>query len=268
MRETYLSLVRRTQEPVGLFVDVDHCDSLLHSGLLGAGGVEVYLHAAREESGRWLRRPVYLQECMAAGASKSTISRDMLLGVLWYTWMARDLDMAERLWAFGESRDWKMGDSDNTVEGISRIYYPPSSQSTLAELIYQLGGANHTVRKLPIRSLGGQTGFRKHLEVLDILLWGEMTGGYTVHELSILDSYLARYPSDALVAYATGNYGRADYLLRLHHPADRLPTSADMCSPLAYERDTLAPCPDVDPHRIHAPIHFLMISQLLLGRAS
>lgn len=261
LREVYLNLVKDVQDDDG-FVDTDKCDSLLHSALLGAGGATVHLSAAREESGRWLRRPQSYQECLASGGSRSTISRDMLLGVMWYAWATRDLKMAEDLWSFGESRDWKMGDSDNSADGISRIYMTPTMQATLAELIHRLGGANHTIRKLPARNIGNQTGFRMHLELLDLILWREMTGAYSLLEIGIIDTYLARHPSNALVNYAAGRYGKADRLLRLHHPEGRLPTSADMCSPMAYETETLDPCPNAG--RTHAPIHYLFISSLLL----
>jgi hypothetical protein len=192
----------------------------------------------------------------------------MLVGVLWFSWATRDLEMAERLWDFWESRNWKLGDSDHAIEPMSRIYGTPTLQLTLAEVIYRLGGANHSIRQLPlIRVAGGNlTGFRKHLEILDILLWGQMTGGYTGQELTTLDTYALRYPSDALVQLAVGNYGKADELLRLHHPEHRLPTSADMCSPMAYERDTLEACPEQG--RIHAPIHFLFVSRILLEAAN
>ena len=263
-RESYLGLARQVQEPVAGFVDSDKCDSLLHSALLGSGGAEVDLAAAREPSGRWLRRPTHLPECLGSGDSRSTISRDMLVGVLWYAWAHRDLDMAERLWDFWESRDWKLGDSEHSLEPMSRIYGTPTLQATLAEVIHRLGGADHSIRRTPIRSVGGQTGFRKHLELLDILLWREMTGILSPDEYLIVEQYARRYPEDALAQYVAGRYAEAERLLLRHHPEDRLLTSADICSPLTYERDGRDPCPEEG--RTHAPIHFLFLSGLLLGK--
>ena len=263
-RASYLDLIPGVQDEAG-FVDTDQCDSLLHTALLGAGEVPVDLAAAREDSGRWLRRPISLPECLSEGRSKSTISRDMLLGVIWYGWASRDRDLLERLWSYGEVRWWRMGDSDGSLDGMSRIYLTPNMQALLAEAIHQLGGADHTIRHWPARMTGGLTGFQKHLELLGIILWQEMRSGLTPAEGTILAQYLARYPGDALVRYATGDLEETARLLLQDHPEGRLPTSDDMCSPMAYERDSLDPCPGEG--RAHAPIHFIFISKLLQLRA-
>ena len=89
---TYSQLVTDQQDSYG-FLHVDRCDSTLWSGLLGAAGVPVDLTAARDSSGAWYRRPLSYAECYDCGGSKSTVSRDQLLGVLWWAWRSQRADV-------------------------------------------------------------------------------------------------------------------------------------------------------------------------------
>lgn len=261
-RAWYLEATKLITDPVNGFSDTDKCDSLLHSGLLGAGGMGVLLEDARNDAGQWFRRPLNQPECLATGASKSTISRDMLLGVMFWAWKNQDRDILDRLWGYGDTHGWRMGGSDGSIDGWSRVWFTPNLQALLAELIFRLHGHDHWQRHIPVQYGTNLTGYQLHLDIIDLILWYQATGQYTVYQLSVLDGYAAQHPSNALIQYAVGNYSLADKLIRMHHPFDHLPTSADMCSPMAYEKATLEPCPDEG--RTHAPIHFLLISRLLL----
>lgn len=134
------------QDPHG-FVLTEHCDSTFFSGLLGASGYQVDMTAAEVGPGQWLRRPTSYPECWGCGKSRSTISRDMLLGVYWWAWEHQDLGLLERMWDYGVRHFWRMG--RGRYWGADTIMNP-AMISTLAQMIYVLGGKNHWVaRRLP-----------------------------------------------------------------------------------------------------------------------
>src|SRR5688500_2615149 len=67
-RQVYLAALPSVQDEHG-FVDVDQCDSLQHSALIGATGVRVDVKAAMDPSisGRYYRRPFpHYPECHSA----------------------------------------------------------------------------------------------------------------------------------------------------------------------------------------------------------
>jgi len=129
------------------FVLTDHCDSTLFSGLLGASGYRVDMTAAEVGPGHWLRRPTSYPECWGCGKSRSTISRDMLLGVYWWAWANKDRGVLERMWDYGVSHFWLM--CRGRMFGMDTVMNP-AMIATLAELIYRLGGKNHWfARRLP-----------------------------------------------------------------------------------------------------------------------
>lgn len=272
--EEYKILLPTIQDADG-FVYTDHCDSVLFSGLVGAAGVPVKLTAAEDPDkfGRWYRRPTAYPECWATGNSRSTISRDMLLGVVWWAWSNDDLLTLERLWDYGESRSWFMGDDD--VGGFHTVLNPTMIR-LLAQSIYVLGGDNHEwARLLPYDWSGDKTDFEAHLKVLQILLAGELEGGIDDDALGALAAQATRQPSNPLFQaayhkYTDGNYDSAASLLLnpAHWPADRLPTSAEHCSYWPTERDDGSdwqPCP-ADAHT-HSGGELLFILRVIDGRA-
>ena len=262
-REFYLSQIETLRRGSGWFSD--GCDALLRDSLLVAGGVDVPITDARNDNGQWFRRSLKLPECLASQQSKSTISRDMIMGLMWHIWTKRDLQMARDLWHYAEVRGWKIGESDGSIDGTGRVFMTPTILATLAQLIYELGGPSYDIRYLPIKNFGFKRGYTKHLELLDIILWSEMTGKIRPADKIIVEGYLASDPDNAILQYAAGRYREADALLRKHHPADRFPSSRESCSPLFYEHALPDPCADRD--EIHPPIHFLFLSKLLLKQS-
>jgi hypothetical protein len=260
----YLSLGKTVQDEAG-FVMYEACDSLLFSGLYGAGGGVVDLRAARDESGMWHRRPLAYPECYGE-SSKSTISRDMMLGVLWYIWETQDLELAEELFAYGKTHEWIMGDGN-----LWRIYFTPGLQATLAELIYRLGGPDYYAYRAIPQSYSRNVDYAAHLDVLHILLRGELTGKLEKSAKDVLEYNFKRESKNALFSYAWHRYsdGNQDdtYALLLNEawwPSDRLPTSADRCEGWLLQRDEgedWAPC---DDDKTHSGGDFLFVAKLLL----
>jgi hypothetical protein len=262
-REFYLSQIETLRRSSGWFED--GCDALLRESLLVAGGVSSPIEDARNSDGQWFRRSLKLPECLASKGSASTISRDMIMGLMWYIWTTRDLQMAKDLWNYGEKRGWKIGESDGSIDGTGRVFLTPTILATLAQLVYELGGPSYEIRYLPIKNFGFKRGYTKHLELLDIILWEQMTGKIRPADKLIVEGYLSSDPDNAMLQYAAGRYKEADRLLRKHHPADRFPTSAESCSPMHYEHALPDPC--ADRNETHAPIHFLFLSKLLLNKS-
>lgn len=271
-RAVYLDLLPTVQRESG-FVDTDHCDSVLFSGLMAASGIDTIDVTAAEDPakpGRWYRRPVSLPECYASGSSRSTISRDMLLGVMWYAWTEKRLDVLERMWEYGESRDWFMG--DDAVGGFHTQMGP--LVPLLAREIYALGGEDHWVyRRLPLASEKdeGKTDFESHLQVLQILLNAEVSHGVSETAIQRLQEQAGRQPGNPLFQYALHAWtdGQLDVAANLllneqYWPADRLPTSADRCSNWVLERDVGSDWEPCDRNRIHSGGDFLFLSWMIL----
>lgn len=262
----YEALVATQQDASG-FVYTDECDSLLFSGLLGAAGVPVTLTKAEHIQGYWLRRPADYPECFATGASGSTISRDMLLGVMWWAWRVRRADVLQRLWDYGEKHSWRMGDGDpaRTVM-LSQV-------PLLARLLHALAGKDYAVRHTPTVYPPGLTGYEAHLQALTAQLEFEVGGRY-LHELAVrrMTEHAERQPQNPLFAAVLCQMGsdsecqRAETILMTapQWPDDRLPTSADVCDRYVVQRDAGAdwePCPEQG--RTHAGVDFLFTAHLL-----
>lgn len=241
-RDLYLSLAGTVQDRHG-FIEADTGDSLLFTGLYGAAGLDVDITAARDATGQWFRRGT---DNLPVAAS--TISRDMLLGLMWYCWRRSRLDLAECLWWYGSRHSWVMGQGD-----ASRTYMTPDMQSTLAEMIYRMGGPNRRLsRAIPHVWPTGLTDYELHLEVLHIQLRSELLGGISENMAHALDYAFARNPSNPLFAavrykHRAGNQGvttLTDLSDKRLWPDDRLPTSRDRAEPWVVQRD---PGPDWQP---------------------
>lgn len=268
VRAVYMDLIPSVQDVDG-YVDIDECDSVLHTALLGSGGVPIaHMNAARNDNDQWFRRPLTYPECLASGGSKSTISRDMIVGLMWYWYTVRDLNAAERFYKYASDRALKFGESDGTVEGNSRIYMTPYLMSLLSELIFRLGGENHVVWRATAARLGADVeGFEAHLHTLTTILWGRLTGFYTGGELAYI-KVKAENTENALFQYAAEDYVGAEATLLRQHPHNQLPTSIQMCNPMPYANDIGKMGPETCPkeNRTHAGIHFMLISKWLIDQ--
>ena len=223
------------------------CDALLFNSLSVVGGASHDLLQYRNESDRWFRTPT--KDCYPE-RSKSSISRDMFLGVMWWAWVNQDLDTLERIYQYGAANTWVMG------EGVpSRTVMTPVLVGTLSKAICKLGGTCRAVRHTPAAWGAVFEGFQRHLQLLHILLRADIDGGLTTPDRNAILGMWQNHSRNPLVAYAygrwvTGNLNPAAELLLNEdwYPKDRLPASRDRCSPWLPERDPATdnylPCPD------------------------
>lgn len=260
----YKRLIKNEQDKHG-FIASDQCDSLLFTGLVGCTpGVYVDIRAAMAPDGSWQRRPTDAPPCydctdkwtlktrlvsiykywkengfdkvaMAKIFEKggSSISRDMLVGLAWYCYFNKRLDISESVIKYALSHRLIMGDGTPT-----RTILTPGLLSTYAWISYKLGGPSRwLLRYIPQSESSKVVGFEAHLSVLHILLRNKLTGMNKYSNL--LTAHAKREPRNALFQFAAGNTEAAEYLLSdtILWPANRLPTSDDRYEQWLFQRD-------------------------------
>lgn len=265
----YKELLKDHQDEYG-FIGTEECDATLWSGLLGSAYPgEVDLLAAKGLDGTWYRRSG--QDCGPEfGNSKSTISRDMMLGVLWHFWTNKQRFEAELLMKKLKSNSYVM-----PGEGpLSRMLITPTMLNTLANIIKALGGPNYDVELLfpPVITEGED--YTSHLSTWHILLRGEIFGDIPQRNFDILEKLAKREPHNPLYQaayhkYLDGDQTKAiDLLLdESQWPATSLPTSENHCAYWVIQRDKgkdWLPCPDRKPNHQHDGAEWLVVYKLLI----
>ena len=228
----YEHLIQDHQDSDG-FILSSHCDSLLFTSLMGVAIDEgmIDITAARDDDGRWYRRPA--KDCLSSGGSKSSISKDMILGLMWYIWKHKLVDEAQMLHDYIEDNNYIIGEHDGSVDGRSRVTMSPAMLSTITQIIYKLDGRNYSEkRRIPVLWTTPSPGFESHLTALHLTLRREVYGHLSVNGAGVLRKLYDREPSNPLFAYAAGDYGKTIAILssEVLYPSNRLPTSGDRCA--------------------------------------
>lgn len=251
----------------------DKCDSLLFTSLYAAVCGEVDLSSWEDPSvpGKMYRNPE--RDCYP-DESKSSISRDMLLGYMTYLWKQRDLTNAAEMISYGKSVTWVMGEY-NDAEGLSRVLMTPQLISLLTDIESKLstGAALRLVGEDDAVLIN--TGFRAHLDVLRIVLSGSVRSGISEIERLILKGQSERVRENALFQAAYARYNGGDQtnavLLLMDEnrfPVGKLPDNhTNQCEGYVYQRDPgedWAPCPDRELHQ-HDGVDFLVAASIALG---
>lgn len=255
-QQIYRELAPSRQNSNG-FIETDHCDSLLLTSLLGAAGVPIAdIHAAEQEPGKWQRRDLASGLCFPDGGSKSSISRDMLLGLMWYAWSQRDLTILEELYQYGEAHDWVMGEGDVARTGLRTL------RGTLAAAIHKLGGPHRPAAELITDpQLVAKSGYEAHLQILGMLLRGEIYGELPQRQLVIIGQLASSNPDSPIMQAAAARWVGGKYVGKYtaaarnstYFPNDRLATSADRCIDWATQQKNpadWAPC--AEEGRVHS----------------
>ena len=222
------------------FILTEECDSLLFSGLLGAslpGTVDVL--AARDGNREWHRRPGF--DCSPEiGNSRSTISRDMILGLFWHMWKNKQVDIASQL-----MRDLRGDNYWLKGQGTAgELLMTPAMVNTLAHLILKLGGPRYPVElALPV-TFGKDIGYIAHLTIWHILLRGELLGEIPERFIDILNFHAHRdrlnpFYQAAYHKWLDGNMTNSVELLLnpLEWPTYTLPTTEEHCAEWVIQRD-------------------------------
>jgi len=241
------------------------CDGLLFNSLWSIAGISVDIMQARDETGRWFRHAS--RECFDLGQSGSSISRDMLIGLLHWIWVNERLDVIDDLIAYGEDNNWIMGEGDPT-----RIDVRPGLMATFYELRFQLGGENSYKRRIPqawqkptpFFLAVMEKGYRTHIHILHIFLRALITNNVNERELEILKYYHEREPLNALYFAVYKRFSDGDMTGPIellvddtYFPNDRLPTSAEYCTDYPFQRDQYKwrSCPE--EKKVHSAVGWL-----------
>lgn len=267
--DRYLALFKQKQDDSG-FILTDKCDSLLFSCLAGCvQGVDIKVDVARIDEGTWLRRPMFYLECYECGDSKSTISRDQLLGLAWYAWCNKRLDISEGIIKHALKNFGIMG------KGVlSRTFIGGGLLSTFAWISYRLGGPSRPWLRfisVGISSTRGIIDFQAHLQVLHYHLRSEITGHQRDRGRSQEIALEHAKRTDNKNSYfncVAGLLDRNETLLDIAlFPDDRLPQDADRFSGWLWERDPgFDWCGGLDPDKQHTGGDFLWTAAWYLGK--
>lgn len=246
---TYLGLLPTVQDPHG-FVDSDECDSLLFSSLLGCvPGARVNIDAAFDGK-LWQRRPC--EHPCYPEHSKSTISRDMILGLLWYAFYNKRLDISESIVQRALSHRGVMG-----LGVPSRTVISPALLATAARVSYALGGPSRAwLRWIPLTG-GVREDFEAHLHVLHMLLRNRLEGkdGFS----SKLSAYADLHPNNALFQLAANRTTEGIRILNdvVLFPEHRLPRSMDRHEGWLWQRAYGSDWKPSDEGRTHSGADYL-----------
>lgn len=154
----------------------EDCDGTLWAGLARAAGVDsVAISLADYGNGKIHRRPG--KPCWEGGkdlGSKSTVSRDMLLGYFWGQWAARDFAKLRDVAQYGEHHNWVMGEP--FPEEAGRVLMTGNLIGLLGRLLKK-DGTDKIYRKIQPLHSKSDTDYVRHLTVLFILLDGEAREG-------------------------------------------------------------------------------------------
>lgn len=275
----YLQYSASKQDSDG-FILTQECDALLFSSLHAiASGREFNIRAARDaNTGQWYRRPQAstggtYDACYPKSAN-STISRDMLLGVILYGYYAKDLDLLINLYEYGNNNNWTMGQNDS---GDFRHIFSPSTIGLLAKSIRSLGGPDYGTAAFP-QFYSTEPGYQSHLSLLSILLVGKTEGRVSDIEKNALASIVSKNPNNPLAHALYGRYVKTEHtsiavdLLLSQYPNNRLPNGMDWCEEWRTQREEtsagLQPCKADSPHYgiEHTGGDALFVAAILLNR--
>lgn len=230
-RQIYASLYDTISDDAGLF-DSNDCDALLFNALYGVTDDSLDIESFRDkETGQWFRTPA--KTCYEEGRSGSTVSRDMLIGMMWWAWSHERLDVLEDLRRYGQEHDWVMGQGS-----LDRTYFTPNFQKTL----YVLLGRDY--KGPPEVWIDPKKDHQRHVVALNIILRGERQGQINDEMLGLLELFHVKNPNNALFSYGAARFtdgNQAETINILLNPnwfaADRLPRSSDRCGRWLWERD-------------------------------
>jgi hypothetical protein len=250
--ETYRRLYSGALDKAGF---VPGCDGLLFTSLLVASGLNQDISQAesKTEPGRWYRSADH--DCYPTGQSRSSISRDMLLGLSLALWQTGDAAAVERLLQFSEQNKGILGDAIDGEELAGAATMSPSLLSLYSELDYRFSGRT-SVNRGYFPELGRNfVGFEAHLMALRLILKSSLYGGLIDTDFNRIAEQIPTQPQNALFqtiyhAFTDGDGTlAADILLNeKYFPSNALPGSAQRCELYLWQRDQNSddwlPCSD------------------------
>jgi hypothetical protein len=250
-----------TKQDKSGFIEVAECDSLFMTGI---SNPKAKLEVAEVSPGRWFRRPVYYPECWSVGASRSEMSRDGLLGVMYWAVENKRPDVLIRLWDYGAANNWIMARNG----GEHAIFGPPHISLLAQALFYTSDGKyDFAVRHIRYPDVSAADGFVGHLQVLQWLMQKTIYGSILGSDRYLIEQHAKNRPYNALMLFMNGEHDKATDVLLNSFPNDRLPNSTDWCADWINGQDFtgtgIYPCPEKS--REHSGGDFLFVARLILA---
>ena len=194
-KQAYLDEFSFHQDSDGWILAGD-CDAALFSGLASAFAPSVALLRARDEGGKWYRRPS--KDCYP-NHSGSSISRDMLVGIMFGLYFQGDIDALDSMRRYGKANKWVMGSGS-----LDRTFFTPNFQDTL----YRLSGKDY--KGPPYLWVDPIKDHQRHVVALNIILRGEAQKKIDDSMFSVLGQLLKSDPDNALFQYGYHRFSDGD----------------------------------------------------------
>lgn len=192
------------------------CDGTLWAGLAASAlGDSVRLDFAEIEDGRIGRRPKTKPSCYP-NESKSTVSRDMVLGFLYGAYRSHDDQMFRKFHEKSRSTNWVIGDP--WPERAGEVLLNGNLVGLMGRMACKFDQGCPNYSKIPPMNSKSETDYVQHLTALFILLNGEVDEGMIVTtaipkaDKELIKWQLDMHPSDALfnAAYHLYEDGKFD----------------------------------------------------------
>ena len=204
------------------------CDGSLYAGKAAAGGAMVDLRRAYDDKYQPFRRPTH--DCYAefkekgeGFGSKSTVSNDMLLGLLHGLWFNRDRETVESFMTYARSVDYIVGQAELNV--FTRVVMTPNLMVLYHTALYILSNREHNSQWVgrEVSLFKTDKDWVANLQAMQILLWWDMHQAESIPTRTVGDNWdeltadmRQKWPESALFAAVDGIYtGSFDEALRL-----------------------------------------------------
>jgi hypothetical protein len=183
-------------------------DGALWAGLAARAGLNVQVSAAVQPDGRVTRRP--FKDSLVPSESASSISNDMILGVISGLHSQGDLRNLQAIFQYGKINLWVMGYPGYMV---GRVILKPNNIALLAKTIKQLGGPEYPERLIPMVYVPLQdSDYPTHLQLVSIILAKDVGEANILNE-QIIQETCNYNTQDALAMAVCGRYSEAADLL-------------------------------------------------------
>jgi len=261
----YLSLEHEGQDKYGF--NTGTCDKLLMTALQVASGGKADLTQARDPDGRWWR--TVERNCLSGGGAASSISRDMILGVVLAAMVTKNHDMIDKLIEYAEEHSYIMGDHNGSVDGESRTILTPALIASMMDVRWALEGRD--MRAKTPQVWGHIPGYQTHLQAIHILIRGLVDGGVSTYMLKAMEKNIESDPTNALYRsiyhkFTDGDQSKACDLLFEHFPKDRLPTTNDQCHEYRYMHGNPEDWKPCKGNATHTGTDFNLVAAIILGK--
>ena len=214
-QEKLEELRKNSETHLAMWPADNECDGALWAGIARAAGATwVDVTAAVQPDGRPTRMP--FSDCGPGSlgynnGSATTISNDMLTGIMLGLYADNDAATAKMIWEYGYSHNWTMGYPEYYV---SRVLLRPNGITMLARLLHKTSGGSidYTARWGPVLYGPAVEDFEGHLMMLGRYLEAKLGGPQ--YGMEIAELVGAKYrQGDAFAQAVAGEYSRATALL-------------------------------------------------------